>query len=75
MINEQLDDELPAKVTSLVWEIGTICHKKQLDDVIPALRVMFIHAIMTAEGCSISEAVVHARNDLNEAIARHSTRQ
>jgi len=75
MENEQLDDEIPEEVTRLIGEIETACHGKRPCDVITALGLIFISAIMAAEECSISEAVEHVRNDLNEVIARHSTRQ
>jgi hypothetical protein len=74
MENEQLDDEIPKEVRSIINKITTACRKERLGDVIVALGLSLIGAIMAAEGCSISEAVEHARNDFNEVIAKHSPR-
>lgn len=67
--------KIPEEIANLVNEIGTVCYEKQPDDVIMALWLTLLAAIMAAEGCSIPEAVEHARDHLDQTIAAHSPRQ
>jgi hypothetical protein len=70
----QQDDGVPEEVRSLIGEIETVCLESPSEDVINALWLMFIRAIMDAEECSALEAVEQVRNNLDKIIAIHSPR-
>jgi hypothetical protein len=74
MANEQLKGEVPEDIKRLVRSIQTACRGELLDDVIEALWLTLLGAIIEAEGCSIPEAVESMRNDLNGMIAANSPR-
>ena len=74
MKNEQLKGEVPEDIKRLVRSIQTACRGELLDDVIEALWLTLLGAIIEAEGCSIPEAVESMRNDLNGMIAANGPR-
>jgi hypothetical protein len=74
MESELQDDDIPEEILSIIDEIKTVCDEKRCGDVIAALGLALIGAIMTVEKCSTAEAIEHVRNDLNEIIAIHCSR-
>jgi hypothetical protein len=74
MENVQQNNDISEEVLSIIEKIKPACRKKRTCDVIVALGLTLIAAIMVEEECSVAEAIEHMRNVLDAATATHSPR-
>jgi hypothetical protein len=62
---------VPGEIVRIADAIEAACHGKRPCEVTRALWIILLSSIMAEEGCSITEAVEHARDFCNKTIARH----